>query len=67
MHKSKFITYFGEEKIDKKMEMAEYCILGLRLINGVNKSEFKKRFNCNLYDIYGKLYLNILKWFINRK
>lgn len=43
------------------MEMAEYCILGLRLINGVNKSEFKKRFNCNLYDIYGKVIFKHIK------
>ncbi|MBZ2175745.1 radical SAM family heme chaperone HemW [Schnuerera sp. xch1] len=42
----------GEEKIDKKMEMAEYLIMGLRLIDGINKDEFRNRFNQNVEDIY---------------
>lgn len=45
----------GEEYIDNKMEIAEYVIMGLRLIDGVNKSEFRKRFNINLEDIYGNV------------
>lgn len=42
----------GEEIIDRDMEIAEYSIMGLRLIDGINKDEFYNRFNENLYNIY---------------
>lgn len=42
----------GEEIIDKDMEIAEYMILGLRLIKGINKKEFANRFKLNIEDIY---------------
>ncbi|WP_427339524.1 radical SAM family heme chaperone HemW [Caloranaerobacter sp. DY30410] len=42
------------EKIDIEMEMAEFMILGLRLIKGVKKLDFKKRFGLNVDDIYGR-------------
>jgi oxygen-independent coproporphyrinogen-3 oxidase len=41
------------EYIDLNMEMAEYMIMGLRLIDGVDKNEFKKRFGKDLNDVYG--------------
>ncbi|KPU27923.1 coproporphyrinogen III oxidase [Caloranaerobacter sp. TR13] len=41
------------EKIDIEMEMAEFMILGLRLIKGIKKSDFKNRFGLNVEDIYG--------------
>ena len=41
-----------EETIDKQTEMAEFCIFGLRLIEGINKKEFKERFNADISDIY---------------
>ncbi|NMB27225.1 MAG: oxygen-independent coproporphyrinogen III oxidase [Tissierellia bacterium] len=43
----------GKEKIDKKMEIAEYLIMGLRLVKGINKQEFINRFNIKVEDIYG--------------
>lgn len=44
-----------EEIIDKQMEMAEYCIFGIRYIDGINKEEFKKRFNMDLDQLYGQV------------
>jgi len=41
------------EHIDRNMEMAEYMIMGLRLIDGINKDMFKKRFNKDIKEIYG--------------
>lgn len=40
------------EVIDREMEIAEYIILGLRLIEGIDKIEFKNRFNIGIYDLY---------------
>lgn len=42
------------EKNDILDEYAEYMFLGLRLIKGISKYEFKLKFNKNIYDIYGK-------------
>ena len=42
----------GEEYIDKEMEMAEYLIMGLRLVDGIDKNEFFNRFNLNVEDVY---------------
>jgi len=44
----------GEEYIDKDMQMAEFMIMGLRLVDGVNRNEFKKRFNVDVDEIFGK-------------
>lgn len=41
-----------EEKITKKIDMENQMILGLRKLSGVNKSEFYKRFGCNILDVY---------------
>ncbi len=43
-----------KEFIDKDMEMAEYLILGLRLIKGVSYKKFSDKFGVNIKDIYGK-------------
>lgn len=42
-----------EEIIDKKREMEEFCILGLRKLMGINKDEFKNRFSIDINDVYG--------------
>lgn len=42
------------EKIDVKMEMAEFMILGLRLIKGIRKQDFKNRFVLNVENVYGR-------------
>lgn len=50
---SKLLPIEGEEIINKSTEIEEYCILGLRKIKGIDKNEFKKRFNVEIEDIYG--------------
>jgi oxygen-independent coproporphyrinogen-3 oxidase len=42
----------GIERIDKNMEVAEYCILGLRLNEGILKNEFFKRFDFDIENKY---------------
>lgn len=41
------------EYIDAEMERSEYAILGLRLINGINKQDFLNRFKISINSIYG--------------
>lgn len=45
-----------EEKnaVAVKDSMEEFMFLGLRMIEGVSKSEFKKRFNTPIEEVYGK-------------
>lgn len=66
---SKFIDYFNlinevkfpidgytKEYIERNMEIAEYVILGLRLSDGIDKIEFKNRYNLDVRDVFkGKL------------
>lgn len=40
------------EFIPREMEIGEYIILGLRLIEGINKSEFRKRFDIDIEELY---------------
>ena len=40
------------EDININMEIKEYIILGLRLIDGINKADFKKRFNEDIDQLY---------------
>ena len=42
----------GEEFIDFKTEISEFCIMGLRKISGINKIEFKNRFNKEIEELY---------------
>lgn len=44
-----------QEKIDREMEMAEYLILGMRLIEGISRKEFQKRFNLSVEEVYGDI------------
>ncbi len=37
--------------IDRRME--EYMFLGLRMIRGVSRTDFKERFNKEMFDVYG--------------
>ena len=39
-----------ENSLEDSME--EFVFMGLRMINGINISEFKERFNRNIYDVY---------------
>ncbi len=56
-----FDSYFNGHKkseeyaLTQSEKMSEFIILGLRLIKiGVSKKEFAKRFNADIYDVFGK-------------
>lgn len=42
----------GEEIIEEKTKIAEYCIMGLRLNSGIDTIEFKDRFGIEIEEIY---------------
>lgn len=46
----------GEETIDREMEIAEYLILGLRLVQGIDKKDFLNRFKVSIDGIYGEVF-----------
>lgn len=48
-------TIEGKEFISKKESMAEYMILGLRLIGGVDRAEFFDRYEVKVDDVYGDI------------
>lgn len=41
-----------DEIISKDIEMAEFCIFGLRLVEGIDKREFKDRFGVDIKVLY---------------
>lgn len=43
----------SEEYIERNMEIAEYLIMGLRLIEGISRGEFYNRFGVKIEDVYG--------------
>lgn len=43
----------GEEKLSKNDKIGEFMMLGLRKCEGVNETEFEKRFGCKICDIWG--------------
>lgn len=43
----------GEETISLPIEISEFAIMGLRLIKGIDKREFKKRFHEHISYYYG--------------
>lgn len=49
--------------LTKNNIMEEFMFLGLRKIKGINKEVFKKRFNINIYNVYG----DVIKKLINEK
>lgn len=51
---SRILPIACEEDIDINTKMEEFCILGLRKISGINKVEFKRRFNVDIEYIYKK-------------
>lgn len=42
----------SEQLIDEKDAMAEFMILGLRLVQGIDSIEFKSRFGKDIFDVY---------------
>lgn len=41
--------------LKRKDEMEEFMFLGLRLMKGISKTEFKERFGVEIEGIYGKV------------
>ena len=44
-----------EEIVTKNAAMEEFCFLGLRMTAGIDAKIFYKRFNKNIFDVYGKV------------
>ncbi|MDU5080583.1 coproporphyrinogen III oxidase [Tissierella sp. P1] len=50
--KKKILPIEDEEIIDKNTEIEEFCILGLRKISGIGKTQFKNRFSIEIEELY---------------
>ena len=42
--------FINREKLLKKDQISYELILGFRLINGINKADFRKKYRCELID-----------------
>ena len=49
------------QSLTKEEQMEEFMFLGLRLIKGVKKSEFRKKFGVPIEDIYGNIIEKLYK------
>lgn len=52
-------NYYEYLELDNDDLMDEFIMMGLRKINGISINEFKKRFNCDIIDIYKNIPLLI--------
>lgn len=50
-----------EEKLSIKEEMAEFMFMGLRMMEGVELLDFKKRFGIDIMSVYGKQIEEMIK------
>lgn len=41
--------------IDRRMQMEEYCFLGLRMKKGISRADFEKHFGASLDEMYGEV------------
>ena len=48
------LPIINQEYIDEDTEIEEFCIMALRKIEGIDKSEFKRRFNREIEDMYSR-------------
>ena len=48
----KILPIKEEEAISKEIEIAEACIFGLRLVEGIDKREFNNRFDVDIKSLY---------------
>ena len=44
-----------EEQVDKKAHIEEFCFLGLRTAQGIDRKAFQAKFAVDLLDIYGEI------------
>ena len=47
--------YIYMETLDKKSEMEEFMFLGLRLMAGISRQQFEKKFQVTLNSVYGEV------------
>ncbi|MDR1392017.1 MAG: radical SAM family heme chaperone HemW [Clostridiales bacterium] len=52
--KSGFSAITSRKNLDVKEKMSEFMFLGLRMQKGIKINEFKKKFNINIYDVFGE-------------
>lgn len=45
---------YVEEQVDKKAHIEEFCFLGLRTAQGIDRKAFQAKFTVDLFDVYGK-------------
>jgi len=45
----------GENILSDNDMMSEFVFMGMRKMRGISKSEFKKRFSVDIYDVYGDI------------
>ena len=43
-----------EEQVDRQAHMEEYCFLGLRTAEGIDKNLFQQKFAVDLFTVYGR-------------
>ena len=61
-------VYTEFDVLNKDEQMSEYMILGLRMNEGVNLSDFEKTFGKSVFDVYGdKITLHIKEELLERK
>lgn len=47
----------NQTRLSRDEKMEEFMFLGLRMQKGISKTEFKKRFNCDINSVYGDIIL----------
>ncbi|MCK9443137.1 MAG: radical SAM family heme chaperone HemW [Tissierellaceae bacterium] len=52
--KDNILPVDGEEIVDVNGELEDYCIFGLRKIDGIDKEKFYSRFGINIEELYGE-------------
>lgn len=48
----KILPFINEETVDKKAHIEEFCFLGLRMSQGIDKEIFEQKFNLNVEKLY---------------
>ena len=61
MSNNNCFKHFDKEDLDKLDLMKEYIILKLRLVEGINISEFKKKFEVDIFSLFDKEISDLLK------
>lgn len=55
------LPFEEEEFVDTKAHMEEFCFLGLRMSEGIDKNKFKMIFNMSIEDVYANKIKKLIK------